>query len=80
MANLLGDVWLAQGAKADLDLSVMNKHANVIDVVFYGKEEARSKRKMGHFITYATSAQAAVDSARAFRQALCMKVESTRKR
>jgi 5-(carboxyamino)imidazole ribonucleotide synthase len=71
MGNLLGDVWLAQNrAAADLDLSRTAQFPEVIDVVIYGKKEARAKRKMGHFITYANSAQAATAKARAFREAL----------
>jgi 5-(carboxyamino)imidazole ribonucleotide synthase len=69
MGNLLGDVWLAQGAN-QLDLTSMASHPCVIDVVLYGKEEPRAKRKMGHFVTYANSAEAAVNEARKFRSAL----------
>jgi 5-(carboxyamino)imidazole ribonucleotide synthase len=69
MANLLGDVWLAQGNN-ELDISMLARHPDVIDVVLYGKSEPRAKRKMGHFITYASSAQAAIASAKAFRSAL----------
>jgi 5-(carboxyamino)imidazole ribonucleotide synthase len=69
MGNLLGDVWLAQGTDK-LDLSSMSQHPDVIDIVLYGKEEPRKKRKMGHFITYAPSAQAAVSAAKAFRESL----------
>jgi len=70
MGNLLGDVWLSQGSTGDLDLSPMCQFPEVIDVVLYGKKEPRSKRKMGHFITYANSAQAATGSAHSFREAL----------
>lgn len=71
MGNLLGDVWLAQNrTAADLDLSRAVQFPELVDVVLYGKKEARAKRKMGHFITYANSAQAATAKARAFREAL----------
>ncbi len=71
MGNLLGDVWIAQNRPAaELDLSRSVQFPEVIDVVLYGKKEARAKRKMGHFITYANSAQAATATARAFREAL----------
>ncbi|HEY9776546.1 MAG TPA: ATP-grasp domain-containing protein [Planktothrix sp.] len=69
MANLLGDIWLSQGTDS-LDLSTMVRYPEVVDVVLYGKEQARSKRKMGHLITYAPSAQAAIDAARSFRGSL----------
>jgi 5-(carboxyamino)imidazole ribonucleotide synthase len=69
MANLLGDVWIAQN-KERLDLSCWKEHPNVVDVVLYGKRAARARRKMGHFVTHAPSADEAVASARAFREAL----------
>ncbi|MBI2391620.1 MAG: ATP-grasp domain-containing protein [Deltaproteobacteria bacterium] len=69
MANLLGDVWLAQG-RDQLDLSCWRDHPLVVDVVLYGKREARARRKMGHFVTHADTADAAIDAARAFREAL----------
>ncbi len=69
MGNLLGDVWLAQG-RNDLNLSAMENHPEVIDVVLYGKHEARAGRKMGHFVTYAASADKALKSAQEFRESL----------
>ncbi len=69
MANLLGDVWLAQGRER-LDLSVWRDHPDVVDVVLYGKREARPRRKMGHFVTHAVTAEAAIEAARSFREAL----------
>jgi 5-(carboxyamino)imidazole ribonucleotide synthase len=69
MANLLGDVWLAQG-KQELDLTTLAHSANIVDVVLYGKGEPRSKRKMGHLIAYADSAESAITSARSFRAGL----------
>lgn len=72
MGNLLGDVWLAQGATTpgDLDLSALAQYPEVIDVVLYGKAEARSKRKMGHFVTYADDAKTALKAAGQFRDSL----------
>lgn len=69
MGNLLGDVWLAQGRK-ELNLSAMANHPQVIDVVLYGKHEARAGRKMGHFVTYAESSDEALSSAKDFRESL----------
>lgn len=69
MGNLLGDVWLAQG-REDLNLSALANHPNVIDVVLYGKHEARTGRKMGHFVTYAEDAESALSAAREFRKSL----------
>lgn len=73
MGNLLGEVFIAQNGgnnSADLDLSCWDEHPDVIDVVLYGKNEARVGRKMGHFVTHSSSVKAAAESARAFRAAL----------
>lgn len=69
MANLLGDVWLAQG-REELDLSAWSDFPDVLDVVLYGKREARQGRKMGHLVTAAPDAETAVARARAFRERL----------
>lgn len=76
MMNLLGDVWIDQGNDqydADLDLSALNEHPQVIDVVLYGKREPRSKRKMGHFITHGATPEVALEAASAFKSALSRK-------
>jgi 5-(carboxyamino)imidazole ribonucleotide synthase len=72
MGNLLGDVWLqqGQGPEAQLDLTALSQSEQVIDIVIYGKAEARSKRKMGHFVTYSLDANEAIASARSFRARL----------
>jgi 5-(carboxyamino)imidazole ribonucleotide synthase len=69
MGNLLGDVWLAQGG-ADLDLACLAEYPDVIELVLYGKTEARARRKMGHFTCRAPTAEAALRRAREFRAAL----------
>jgi 5-(carboxyamino)imidazole ribonucleotide synthase len=84
MGNLLGDVWLAQRSRraipaADdthvdgpfaLDLSVLRRFPEVVDVVLYGKREVEARRKMGHFVTAAPDAVQAAAAAKAFRVAL----------
>ncbi len=71
MGQLLGDLWLAQGrGGGPLDLSAWRDFPEVVDVYLYGKREARPKRKMGHFVVHAQSADAAVAKAVAFREAL----------
>ncbi|MCA2979575.1 MAG: ATP-grasp domain-containing protein [Myxococcaceae bacterium] len=71
MGNLLGDVWLAQGhTGGPLDLEAWQRFPEVVDVYLYGKHEARPKRKMGHFVVHADTADAACLKARAFRDAL----------
>ncbi|CAN5542066.1 5-(carboxyamino)imidazole ribonucleotide synthase [soil metagenome] len=69
MGNLLGDLWLEQGRRK-LDLSALANHPNVIDIVLYGKHEARAGRKMGHFVTYADDSESALRSACEFRSSL----------
>ena len=72
MGNLLGDVWLAQGARGgELDLSAWARHPRVVDVYLYGKREPRPRRKMGHFVVHAPDADEALAAARAFRDDLC---------
>lgn len=71
MGNLLGDVWLAQGRTGGaLDLSAWEHFPQVVDVYLYGKREARTKRKMGHFVVHAATATEAADVAQRFRAAL----------
>ncbi len=71
MANLLGDVWLAQGRTEDLDLAPWRDHPDVVDVVLYGKRGAAMRRKMGHAVTYGADGVTARAKAVAFREALC---------
>ena len=42
----------------------------VVDVVLYGKRDARPRRKMGHYVTPAKTADEAMAAARSFRDAL----------
>lgn len=69
MGNLLGDTWIAQGNER-LDLSCWKDHPAVVEVVLYGKRDARPRRKMGHYVTHAKTADEAMAAARAFRDAL----------
>ena len=71
MGQLLGDIWLAQGKKGGaLDLSCLRDFPDVVEVYTYGKRDARTKRKMGHFVVRGDQADAALHRAQAFRQAL----------
>lgn len=69
MGNLLGDLWAARGAP-ELDFSAWARHPEVLDILLYGKNEARPGRKMGHFVAHADTADAALAAARAFRRDL----------
>ncbi|MDX2105569.1 MAG: 5-(carboxyamino)imidazole ribonucleotide synthase [Candidatus Melainabacteria bacterium] len=73
MMNLLGDVWLAQNKnneRAPLNLTPLPEHESVMEVVLYGKELARARRKMGHFITRSQKPAKALELALDFREAL----------
>ncbi len=71
MGNLLGDVWLAQGSQQDqLNLDCLRDFPEVVDVVLYGKKEARTKRKMGHFVCRASNHDQAIAIAHKFRESL----------
>jgi len=75
MGNLLGDLWLSQNASAraafeGLDLSALVDFPEVVDVVIYGKTEARPKRKMGHFIAASDSLVHLIEVADKFRARL----------
>ena len=70
MGNLLGDVWLAQGSETHLNLEAWAAHPAVVDVTLYGKATARSKRKMGHFVTREDTPEKAKMAAQKFRAAL----------
>jgi 5-(carboxyamino)imidazole ribonucleotide synthase len=72
LANLLGDVWLAQGTEKgpELDLSALKFHGDIVDLVLYGKETARKGRKMGHLVSYGSTPEEAVAAARKVRSEL----------
>lgn len=70
MANLLGEVWEAQGATEGLDLSTWEGSSDLLEVVLYGKRGVATKRKMGHLVARGAGPDEAVAAARAFREAL----------
>lgn len=70
MANLLGEVWEAQGAAERLDLSPWEGSPDLLEVVLYGKRGVATKRKMGHLVARGAGPDDAVAAARAFREAL----------
>jgi 5-(carboxyamino)imidazole ribonucleotide synthase len=72
MGNLLGDLWVERGSD-DLDFSALVRHPEVLDVLLYGKKEARRGRKMGHFVARGPDAEALLERARAFRADLARK-------
>lgn len=65
MCNLLGDLW--QQGVPDWNLILRNPNAKLH---LYGKEEARSGRKMGHFTILADQVETALEEARAIKQNL----------
>ena len=70
MANLLGEVWEAQGAPERLDLTAWEGSPDLLEVVLYGKSGVARKRKMGHLVARGADAEAALAAARAAREAL----------
>ncbi len=70
MAQLLGEVWLAQDRQDSLDLASWAHHLDVLEVYLYGKQGVRPKRKMGHLIARGIDAAGAESAALAFRDAL----------
>ncbi|BCL76970.1 N5-carboxyaminoimidazole ribonucleotide synthase [Jeongeupia sp. HS-3] len=67
MVNLLGDVWGDKGAEPNWDVLLTAPNAKLH---LYGKTEARSGRKMGHFNVMADSADAALEQALAIKDML----------
>ncbi len=67
MANLLGEVWEAQGSTEGLDLSAWEGNPDLLEVVLYGKKGVATKRKMGHLTVRGADAEAALTTARALR-------------
>jgi 5-(carboxyamino)imidazole ribonucleotide synthase len=72
MANLLGDLWLAQGTSSGnkLNFATIDQYKELASLIIYGKTEARPGRKMGHLITQAARADEALSSAMAIRDQL----------
>jgi len=70
MANLLGEVWQAQGSGGGLDLSSWEGNPDLLEVVLYGKRGVATKRKMGHLVARGAGADEAIAAARACRKAL----------
>ncbi len=70
MANLLGEVWEAQGAPASLDLSSWEGNPDLLEVVLYGKRDVAAKRKMGHLTVRGAGPEEAIAAARAAREAI----------
>ena len=67
MANILGDVWGEDGSEPNwLDLQ---QHGSS-HLHLYGKKSARKGRKMGHFTTLASDADAALQAAQALHGGL----------
>ena len=73
MVNILGDKFISQdltGNHPDLNLASLKDHPDIVEVVLYGKKEARPGRKMGHFVCVGESADDLIEKANAFDMAL----------
>jgi 5-(carboxyamino)imidazole ribonucleotide synthase len=67
MANLLGDLWLVEGAPVEPDWGAALAHPGV-KLHLYGKHEPRAGRKMGHLTALASTIDEARDVALAARR------------
>lgn len=74
MGNLLGDLWLERGAP-HLAFDAWARHPEVVDVMLYGKHDARRGRKMGHFVAHAPDAVRAIAAVAAFRTDLARRAK-----
>ena len=76
MANLLGEVWLAQGAPSadDLALDGLGAIPEVRELYLYGKRGVKAKRKMGHLVAAGRDADDAMANADRARAALSARV------
>ena len=54
----------------ELNWQQWQHHPEVAAIVLYGKQEARDKRKMGHFVTHASTPDEALSLAQVFRDLL----------
>lgn len=70
MGNLLGDLWISQGNRNELNLNSWKKYPEIIDVVLYGKEEAKANRKMGHFVSFSEIKGQHILNAERFRESI----------
>ena len=69
MINILGDSY-KNDFPAHLDLSLLADHANVAEVVLYGKLSARPGRKMGHLVAWGEDRESAIQNAQSFKDSL----------
>jgi 5-(carboxyamino)imidazole ribonucleotide synthase len=68
MGNLLGDLW--PEGHAPLPLAPLRAHPAVVDLVLYGKPEAKAGRKMGHFVVAEKTPDGALHAAKRFHSLL----------
>ena len=66
MTNLLGVLW-GDDRTSPLDLAAWSEFPDVVQVVMYGKREAQSRRKMGHFVVRGDDAEDAISRSQEFR-------------
>ena len=70
MGNILGDVYLKQGQNKNLSLNAWENNPDIVEIRLYGKDEAKEKRKMGHFIACQNSRQKVIAAAEKLRTEL----------
>ena len=67
MGNLLGDVWGENGSEPNWEIMLTAPNTKLH---LYGKKEARSGRKMGHYNVMASNVDAALEQALALKETL----------
>ncbi len=65
MGNILGDVFLSQ---KEFQLKSWELNPDIVDIRLYGKQEAKEKRKMGHFIATGNSREKALEASEKLRK------------
>ena len=71
MGNILGDIYLKQGQNKNINLDAWKKNPDITEIRIYGKDVAKEKRKMGHFIATHQSRKKALATAEKFRRDIC---------
>lgn len=85
MGNLLGETWLKQAhiknpsattyttvneADKTLNLEHLQQYPNILEIYLYGKQVAKQKRKMGHFISVGATPKEVYDNISSYRNDL----------
>ena len=70
MENILGDVYLSQENSEHINLLPWKNYPEIQEIILYGKDKPKEKRKMGHFIATGSSRNQVVQICQQFRKKL----------